>query len=407
MQVPGEVVDPELTALPIGHARDVLVHRLARVNPLLDAVQAGGELHGEREIRIRRRVGHTVFASGRVAALRRYPNKRRYVLRGPRHVHGGLVTRDEPFVGIHQRIGHGAVAAGVPQQPPDVPPPHLRQLDRPLRVEESVLPLGEQRLVRVHPRAVATEDRFGHEGGDEAVSDRDGPHHEPQRGQVVGHRQRISGAKVDFVLATGHFVMRRLRTQLHLLEARYDDAARPLPAVHRDEIEVAAGVQRPGRRLAAVALLEDEKLHLAPDAHRKAQLAGPLDLPLQGGPGAPLERPAVRVADVADEPRHGSSGLSVARLAGRALPGKHAEAREIGYQQGVRLLHPGEPLERRAVEQHLAGQGLLEPGSRHLHCLVHAQQVGELQQQKAHAAFLQLVEQLAGFGGGRGHGNPR
>src|SRR6059058_2068156 len=118
--------------------------------------------------------------------------------------------------------------------------------------------------------------------------------------------------------------MRRLRTQLHLLEARYDDAARPLPAVHRDEIEVAAGVQRPGRRLAAVALLEDEKLHLAPDAHRKAQLAGPLDLPLQGGPGAPLERPAVRVADVADEPRHGSSGLSVARLAGRALPGKHA-----------------------------------------------------------------------------------
>src|SRR5206468_1261773 len=71
-QVPGEVVDPELTALAIGHARDVLVHRLAPVNPLLDAVQSGGELLGEREIRIRRRVGHTVFASRRVAALRRY-----------------------------------------------------------------------------------------------------------------------------------------------------------------------------------------------------------------------------------------------------------------------------------------------------------------------------------------------
>src|SRR2546425_13370205 len=88
--------------------------------------------------------------------------------------------------------------------------------------------------------------------------------------------------------------MRRLRAQLHLLEARHDDAARPLPAVHGNEIEVAAGVQRPGRRLAAVALLEDKELHLAPDAHREAQLAGPLDLALQRGPGATLERPAVR-----------------------------------------------------------------------------------------------------------------
>ena len=280
MQVAGQVVDAKLAALPVGHARDVLVHGLARVDPFLDAVQAGGELHGQRQVGIRRWVGHPVLAPRRVAALCRDPDEGRHVLGGPRDVHGSLEAGHEPLVGIHQRIGHRAVAAGVPQQPPDVPPAHLRQLDRPLGVDESVLPLGEQRLVRMHARPVTTVDRLGHERSDEPVPHRDGPHHEPQGGQMVGHRQRVGVAEVDFVLAAGHLVMRRLGAELHLLEGRDDDAAGALPAVHRHEIEVAAGVERPGGRLPALALLEDEELHLTPDPHGEAERGGPLDLSL-------------------------------------------------------------------------------------------------------------------------------
>src|SRR2546426_5734018 len=51
----------------------------------------------------------------------------------------------------------------------------------------------------------------------------------------------------------------------------------------------------------SLALLEDEELHLAADAHREAELRGPLDLTLQSGARAPLERPAVRITDVAED----------------------------------------------------------------------------------------------------------
>src|SRR2546426_9848523 len=142
----------------------------------------------------------------------------------------------------------------------------------------------------------------------------------PCRTAMVGHRERVRVTQVDLVLAAGHLVMGRLRAQLHLLQRRHDDAARLLSAVHRDEIEVAAGIERPSRRLATLALLEDEELHLAPDAHREAQLGGPLDLSLQGRAGTPLERPPVGIADIADEPRHDAPPATPRRPIGAIPP---------------------------------------------------------------------------------------
>ena len=409
MQVARQVVDAKPAALAVRHAGDVLVHGLTGIGPLLDAVQAGRKLHAEREVGIGRGVGHTVFAARRLPALRRHSDEGRHVLGGPRDVHGSFVAGDEPLVGVHQRICHGAVAARVPQQASDVPAADLGELNRPLGVEEGVLPFGEQGLMRVHPRPIAAVQRLGHEGRHEAVPHRDGPHHEAQARQMVGHRERVRVTQVDLVLAAGHLVMGRLRAQLHLLQRRHDDAPRLLSAVHRDEIEVAAGIERPSRRLATLALLEDEELHLAPDAHREAQLGGPLDLSFQGRAGTPLERPPVGIADIADEPRHDAPpappGRPIGAIRARALPGEHAEAREIRHQQGVGLLHAREPLERRAVERHLAGQRFLELGGGHLHGLVDAQQVGELEQQEPDAALLQLVEDVARVGGGGGHGH--
>src|SRR2546426_10312077 len=128
----------------------------------------------------------------------------------------------------------------------------------------------------------------------------------------------------------------------------------------------------------SLALLEDEELHLAADAHRETELRGPLDLTLQGGARAPLERPAVRITDIADQSRDGPVRLAVPALGRAAVPGEDAERFEIGHEQSIRFLHAGEALERRAVERHLAGQGPLELGGRDLHGLIDAQQGGEL-----------------------------
>src|SRR2546427_12833692 len=77
---------------------------------------------------------------------------------------------------------------------------------------------------------------------------------------------------------------------------------------------------------------------------------------LQSGTRAPLERPAVRITDIADQSRDGSVRLAVPALGRAAVPGEDAERFEIGHEQSIRFLHAGEALERRAVERHLAGQ---------------------------------------------------
>ena len=70
----------------------------------------------------------------------------------------------------------------------------------------------------MHPRAVAGVDRLGHEGCDQAVPYRDGPHDEAEAGQVVGHRQRLGVAQVDLMLADGDLVMAGFDDDAELLE---------------------------------------------------------------------------------------------------------------------------------------------------------------------------------------------
>src|SRR3989475_8041580 len=57
---------------------------------------------------------------------------------------------------------------------------------------------------------------------------------------------------------------------------------------------------------------------------------------LQSGTRAPLERPAVRITDIADQSRDGSVRLAVPALGRAAVPGEDAERFEIGHEQGDR-----------------------------------------------------------------------
>ena len=98
--------------------------------------------------------------------------------------------------------------------------------------------------MRVHAAAVLPEDRLRHERRRQPEPLRDVLHHEPERRDVVGRRERVGVAEVDLVLAVRHLVVRRLHLESHLLEVVHDRAPRILAEVHRREIEVRADVVR-------------------------------------------------------------------------------------------------------------------------------------------------------------------
>ncbi len=91
--------------------------------------------------------------------------------------------------------------------------------------------------------------------------------------------------------------------------------------------------------------------------------------------------------DVADQARH-------LRAVGIA-PRVDREGGEIRDQEHVRLLDPDEALDRRAVEHDLSVERLAELARRHLDVLQHADDVGELQAQKADVFLLHDPQNLS------------
>jgi hypothetical protein len=176
----------------------------------------------------------------------------------------------------------------------------LAQLHVVLRIEERVLAVLEERLMRVHPRAVDAEDRLRHEGGVQVVVERDVLDDEAAGADVVRRHQHIVVMKIDLVLARGDLVMRGLDVHAHLLEGDDDFAPDVFAEIHRREIEVTRLVVRFGGRL-AVAAQEQEELGFGSRHHREAALGGQADDVLQRGARAAGERAAVGIGDVANQ----------------------------------------------------------------------------------------------------------
>ena len=116
----------------------------------------------------------------------------------------------------------------------------------------------EQREVRVHARAVRAGDGLGHERRVHAEVARDLLHDDPERHDVVGHRERVGVAQVDLVLARRVLVVAVLARDAHRLEREDGLAAQAARHVHLGEVEVAGAVERLGR----VGRAEVEELHL-------------------------------------------------------------------------------------------------------------------------------------------------
>src|SRR5688572_15628759 len=85
-QIARQLVDAEAAALAEAHLENVFVDGVGRRELLADAVESGGELYGEGEVRIGRRIRHPQLAARPGAAAVRDAYERRSVSHRPRQV---------------------------------------------------------------------------------------------------------------------------------------------------------------------------------------------------------------------------------------------------------------------------------------------------------------------------------
>ena len=261
----------------------------------------------------------------------------------------------------------------------------LDRLQRVGRVVEGVLVALEQRQVRVHAAARLVAERLRHEGRVDALRERDLLDDVPRREDVVGGRERVGVPQVDLLLARRDLVVAELHRDAHALQHGDGVAAEVLADAVRREVEVPGGVDRLGLLAGARLRLEQEELDLGVRVEGEAGVGGlaeraPQDVPRVG----PRRRP-VRHRDVAE---HAGRTGAVVGLA----PRQHLERRRVGLGEHVALLHPGEALDRRAVEADPLGERALELGRRDGDGLQRPEDVGEPQPHEADVALLQRAE---------------
>ena len=116
----------------------------------------------------------------------------------------------------------------------------------------------------------------------------------------------------------------------------------------------------------------------------KPRALRPLEVAPQHLAGVALERGAVEVEDVAEDPRLGR-GIG---------PREQLEAVGVGPGEHVALLHPGEAVDRRAVERHALLEGVLQLGGADREALQLAEDVGEPQPHEADAALLDRAQDV-------------
>ena len=99
---------PSALALALGERPDVVLGLARQLVALLDALHAGGEHDGVREVGVARRVDGAQLDAGRLALVglvHRHPDHRRAVVVAPADVRRRLAAADQPLVGVDPLVG--------------------------------------------------------------------------------------------------------------------------------------------------------------------------------------------------------------------------------------------------------------------------------------------------------------
>lgn len=370
LQGAGQAVDPGGgPGLPV-HPEDVLRNLGGREHALFDAVQPGGQAHGQLQVGVAGRVGGAQLHPGGLAPGGGNADQGGAVGGRPGQVAGGLVAGHQALVGVDQRIRNRRHALDVAEQARDEGVGLFGQALLPLRVVKHVPAVLEQGHIGVHTRARHAVDGLGHKGGVEAVLLGQELHRQLEGHDIVGGPEGVGVLEVDLVLAGGVFVVAGLNLKAHLLQGHTDLAPGPLAVIQGAQVEVAGLVVGLGGGLALVVGLKQEELGLRP--HVEGVVAHglrPLEHPLEHVPGVAHEGGTVGVVHVADQP----GGLVL------LVPGVHHEGIQVGIEALVGLVNAHEALHRGAVEHDLVVDRPLNLGGRQRHVLELAENIGELE----------------------------
>ncbi len=219
----------------------VLVHGVAGVALVLDAVEPRHQQGGKRQVRVGRRIRKARLDAPGLRA--RHPgdaNRGRAVARRVRQQHRRLEVRHQALVAVGGGVGEGVQRLGMVDDAADVVQGRLRQ-SAVAFAREQVRPGLRQRLVYVHAAAVVADQRLGHEGRGLAVAVGDVVDHVLEYQQLVGLAGQAVEAGADLALPGGrHLVVMDFGDDAHLLQRQAHGRADVLQAVYRGHREVAA-----------------------------------------------------------------------------------------------------------------------------------------------------------------------
>ena len=233
-----------------GKVVQVLVHRVAGVDLVLDPVQAGHQHGGERQVRVGGRVGEADFhALGLRVGRIRDAARRRTVAGGVGQQHRRFEPGDQPLVAVGRRVGECVQRLGVLDDAADVIQASFRQIGVAIAGEQRLAGLPD-RLVDVHARTVIAVDRLRHEGRGFAVAVGHVVHAVFVYLHVVGLLGQGTELGAQLVLALRDFVVMLFDRQAHLAHRRQHLGAQVHIAIDGCHREVAA---LDGRAMAHVA----------------------------------------------------------------------------------------------------------------------------------------------------------
>ena len=205
-------------ALELGRRQvvEVLVHRIAGMDLVRDAVEARHEECREAQIGIGGRIREAHFdALGLGVGRVRDAARGRAVARRIGEQHRRLIARHQALVGVGRRVGEGVAGLGMLDHAADEIEAELGEIGILIagHLRLAVLP---DREVAMHARAVVAEDRLRHEGGRLAIGMRHIVDHIFIDLHLVGHGDQRVEFHAELVLGGGHFVMVLLDGDAHL-----------------------------------------------------------------------------------------------------------------------------------------------------------------------------------------------
>ena len=391
----------------------ILVHGVAGVDLVLDAVDARHQHRREGEVWVGRRVGEANFdALGFRARRIRDAAGRRTVARRIGQQHRRLEARDQPLVAVGARVGERVQGFGVLDDAADVVQRHLRQVGVGIAGEHRLAGLPD-RLVDVHARTIVAVDRLGHECRRLAVAVGHVVHAVLVDLHVVRLHDQRTEFGTQFMLALRHLVVVLLDREAHFAHGAEHLGTQILLAIHWRHREIAAFDQRAMAHVAFRVVLQAglrafdavQLVHAVSAAGAELHAVEDEELGLRAEEGGVAQAGALQVflgllgsaARVAVVALAGAGLVDVAEQDHLRLGREwvHHRRRRIRHQDHVALVDRLPAGDRRAIEHDALGEGIrLQRRDVLRGVMPLAARVGEAEIDVFDAVFLHHLEDL-------------